>query len=132
MSTADTKANRPLSPHIWIYRWPLTMVMSIVHRITGVGLYFGMALLAWWLLAAATSEHAFDIANGFLGSWLGLILLFGFTWALIHHMLGGLRHFLWDFGYGMGKPARDQLVLANIIASVALTIVVWAIGLAVR
>lgn len=132
MSTADTKANRPLSPHIWIYRWPLTMVMSIVHRITGAGLYVGTALLAWWLLAAATSERAFAIANGFLGSWLGLIVLFGFTWALIHHMLGGLRHFLWDFGYAMGKPARDNLALANIVASVVLTIVVWAVGLAVR
>ena len=132
MSTADTKANRPLSPHIWIYRWPLTMVMSIVHRITGAGLYVGTALLAWWLLAAATSERAFAIANGFLGSWFGLIVLFGFTWALIHHMLGGLRHFIWDFGYGMGKPARDNLALANIVASVILTIVVWAIGLAVR
>jgi succinate dehydrogenase / fumarate reductase cytochrome b subunit len=132
MYTADTKANRPLSPHIWIYRWPLTMVMSIVHRITGAGLYVGTALLAWWLLAAATSERAFAIANGFLGSWFGLIVLVGFTWALIHHMLGGLRHFIWDFGYGMGKPARDNLALANIVASVVLTIVVWAVGLAVR
>lgn len=128
MSNADVKATRPLSPHIWIYRWRMTMIMSIIHRITGMGLYFGTALLAWWLIAAATSEHAFRIANAFLGSWFGILLQIGFTWALIHHMLGGLRHFIWDFGYGMGKPARDNLAIGNLVASVILTVIVVAIG----
>ena len=96
MSTAGTKANRPLSPHLWAYRWPLTMVMSIVHRITGVALYFGTLLLAWWLIAAAVSPDYFAFVNGLLGSWLGRIVLFGYSWALIHHMLGGLRHFVWN------------------------------------
>ena len=132
MSSADVKASRPLSPHLSIYRWPLTMAMSILHRITGVGLYIGTALLAWWLLAASAGGPAFDFVNGLFGSWLGLLILFGYTWALLHHMLGGLRHFIWDFGYGMGRPARDYLALANIVGSLALTVIVWIIGLAVR
>jgi succinate dehydrogenase / fumarate reductase cytochrome b subunit len=106
----------------------MTMIMSIVHRITGAGLYFGTALLAWWLMAAATSERAFSIANGFLGSWFGILVLIGFTWALIHHMLGGLRHFIWDTGHGMGAPARDNLAIGNLVASVVLTIIVVVIG----
>ena len=74
----------------------------------------------------------FDFVNGIFGSWIGLIILFGFTWALIHHMLGGLRHFIWDTGHGLDKPMRDQLALANLVGSIALTILVWIIGLAVR
>ena len=127
MSTADMKANRPLSPHLWAYRWPLTMVMSIVHRITGVALYFGTVLLAWWLIAAAVSPDYFAFVNGLLGSWLGRVVLFGYSWALIHHMLGGLRHFVWDTGRGLGKPERDNLARATIIGSIALTIVLWVI-----
>jgi succinate dehydrogenase / fumarate reductase cytochrome b subunit len=132
MSTADRKASRPLSPHLFIYRWPVTMVMSILHRLTGGALYVGTALLAWWLLAAATSEHAFAIANGFLGSWLGLVILFGYSWALLHHMLGGIRYLVWDFGIGLGREARNTMAWANIIGSAALTALVWAVGLAVR
>jgi succinate dehydrogenase / fumarate reductase cytochrome b subunit len=132
LSTADLKANRPLSPYIWIYRWPLTMVMSIVHRITGAALYVGTVLLAWWLIAAATGPAYFDFVNGLAGSWLGLVVLFGYTWALLHHMLGGLRHFVWDTGHGLGSPARDRLAIATIIGSVTLTILLWAIALGMR
>jgi len=132
MSTADTKANRPLSPHIQIYRWHLTMVMSIAHRVTGVALYAGTLLLAWWLIAAASGHAYFRFVNGIFGSWIGLIILFGFTWALIHHMLGGIRHFIWDTGHGLDAPMRDRLALATIVGSAGLTIVVWIIGLAVR
>ncbi len=132
MSTADTKANRPISPHIQIYHWHLTMAMSIAHRVTGIALYAGMLFLAWWLLAAATGRGYYHFVNGIFGSWIGLIILFGFTWALIHHMLGGLRHFIWDTGHGLDKPMRDQLALANLVGSIVLTILVWIIGLAVR
>jgi succinate dehydrogenase / fumarate reductase cytochrome b subunit len=132
MSSAETKANRPLSPHIQIYHWHLTLVMSIVHRATGIALYGGTLLLAWWLLAAAAGPDYFAVANGILGSWIGLLVLFGFTWALLHHMLGGLRHFIWDTGRGLDKPMRDRLALATIVGSVSLTILVWIIGLAVR
>lgn len=127
MSSAGTRANRPLSPHLSIYRWQMTMVMSIVHRLTGLALYFGTFLLAVWLVAAAAGPRQFDAVNAVYGSWFGLLVLFGYTWALIHHMLGGLRHFVWDFGYGMGKPARDRLAVANLVLSVALTIALWLI-----
>ncbi|MCB1502093.1 MAG: succinate dehydrogenase, cytochrome b556 subunit [Bauldia sp.] len=131
MPSADLKASRPLSPHLQIYRWAPTMVVSIAHRITGVALYFGTLLLAWWLIAAASGPKYFRFVNGLASSWIGLIVLFGFSWALIHHALGGVRHLIWDTGRGMGKPARDQLAIANIIGSVALTILLWIIGLLV-
>lgn len=126
------KANRPLSPHLWIYRWPLTMVVSIVHRITGAALYFGTILLAWWLIAAASGPAYFDFVNGLAGSWLGLVVVFFYSWALIHHMLGGLRYLVWDTGVGLTKRAREAMALANILGSVVLTIIVWAIGLGFR
>ena len=132
MPSVEMKASRPLSPHLFIYRWPVTMVMSILHRITGAALYVGTALLAWWLIAAATGERAFAIANGFLGSWLGLLILFGYSWTILHHMLGGIRHLVWDFGIGLGKGTRDMLAWANLIGSAGLTVLLWAVGLAVR
>jgi succinate dehydrogenase / fumarate reductase cytochrome b subunit len=132
MSSADIKANRPLSPHLQIYHWYLTMIVSIVHRVTGGVLYFGTLLLAWWLVAAAAGPGPFAFANRVFSSWLGLIVVFGYSWALIHHMLGGLRHFVWDFGLAMGKPARDRIALANIIGSVVLTIALWAVVVALR
>jgi succinate dehydrogenase / fumarate reductase cytochrome b subunit len=131
MTIAGMKANRPLSPHLQIYRFAMTMAMSIVHRITGVGLYFGTLLLAWWLVAAASGPEYFDFVNGVLGSWFGLIVLFCYSWTIIHHMLGGIRHLVWDTGAGMGKPARDIIATATLIGSIILTILVWIVGLAV-
>ena len=131
MSSADMRASRPLSPHIQIYRWKLTLAMSIAHRITGIVLYAGAILFAWWLIAAASGPDYFDFVSRLAGSWLGLIVLFGCSFALIHHALGGVRHFIWDTGRGMGKPARDRLALANIVGSVALTVILWIIGLLV-
>ena len=89
-------------------------------------------MLAWWLVAAASGPGPFATANGVLGSWLGLLVLFGYSWALIHHMLGGLRHFVWDFGLALGKPARDRIALANLVGSIVLTIALWAIALVLR
>lgn len=129
MSNSDAKTSRPLSPHLQIYRWPITMTMSILHRVTGGALYFGTLLLAWWLIAAAAGPAYFDAANAVFGSWIGRLVLFGYSWALIHHLLGGLRHFVWDFGAGFSKAARDNLAYANIIASAILTVLVWVVGL---
>ena len=98
MSKSTATRARPLSPHVTIYRWPITMTMSILHRVTGGALYFGTLLIVWWLVAAATSESAFATAQAVLGSWIGLLVLFGFTWALYHHLLGGIRHLIWDTG----------------------------------
>ncbi|QPC43217.1 succinate dehydrogenase, cytochrome b556 subunit [Kaustia mangrovi] len=122
--------DRPLSPHLQVYRPMLTMMMSIVHRITGSALYVGTLLLAWWLVAAATGADAFSAVQWFLGSWLGLVILFGFTWALLHHMLGGLRHLLWDTGRGFEKPTIEALARATIAGSLALTVIVWIVGFA--
>lgn len=132
MSHSEAKPSRPLSPHLQIYRWPITMTMSILHRVTGGALYFGTLLLAWWLIAAAAGPAYFDTANAVFGSWIGRLVLFGYSWALIHHLLGGLRHFIWDFGAGFSKPARDNLAYANIIGSAILTVLVWVIGLLLR
>jgi succinate dehydrogenase / fumarate reductase cytochrome b subunit len=129
---ANVTQNRPLSPHLQIYKPIPTMVMSIVHRITGAALYFGTLLVAWWLIGAATGQAYFDLVNWFLGSIIGRLILLGYTWALLHHMLGGFRHFMWDLGYGFGKEFSTKMAKANIIASLCLTVLVWAIGLAVR
>jgi succinate dehydrogenase / fumarate reductase, cytochrome b subunit len=121
-------AERPLSPHLQIYRLTLTMMMSIAHRITGIALYFGTLLLAWWLNAAA-GPNGYGKFQAFAGSWIGRIILFGYTWALIHHMLGGIRHLIWDTGRGLGPNEREWLAAATIIGSIAITIILWIVGL---
>jgi len=122
----STPRQRPLSPHLQIYRPMLTTAMSIVHRITGGALYFGMALFVCWLAAAASGPEPFAFVQGILGSWLGLLVLFGFTWALIHHMLGGLRHLVWDTGRGFGLDTIEWLARATIGGSILLTVLLWA------
>lgn len=129
MADARPKAERPLSPHLQIYRLSLTMAMSIVHRITGAALYFGTLLLVAYLLAVATGGAEYAAAAWFFGSFLGRLILFGYTWALIHHALGGIRHFIWDTGAAMEAPARDQIALATLIGSVALTVLTWVVVL---
>ena len=96
MAEAKGPAARPLSPHLQIYRPMLTMIMSIVHRITGAALYVGTLLLAWWLLAAASGPNAYATFQAVASSFIGRVVLLGYTWALIHHMLGGIRHLIWD------------------------------------
>src|ERR1700761_649311 len=94
---------RPLSPHLQIYRWPVSMATSILHRVTGIALGVGTLLLTWWLVAAASSDPAFNTAQWFIGSTVGLLLLFGWTVALIYHFFNGVRHLLWDTGIGFDK-----------------------------
>lgn len=120
------RTERPLSPHLQIYTMTINMTMSIVHRITGGALYFGTLLLAWWLLAAAMGPEQFAAANWFFGSILGQLILFGYTWALIHHALGGIRHLIWDTGRGFDLKTVDTLCWSSIIGSVTLTILLWA------
>ena len=127
MAPPSPRIERPLSPHLQIYRPVMTMMMSIAHRITGAALYFGAILLVAWLLAAAAGPDAFLRAQTFMGSPIGLLLLFGFTWALLHHALGGIRHLIWDTGRGMDAPWRDRLAYGTLIGSVALTILFWIV-----
>lgn len=124
-STEEPARARPLSPHLQIYRPQINMVMSILHRITGAALYIGSLLLAWWLFAAATGPDYFAFVNGLFSTWPGMIVLVGYTWALIHHMLGGLRHFVWDTGAGFDIATVNLLSWATIILSVPLTAVLW-------
>jgi succinate dehydrogenase / fumarate reductase, cytochrome b subunit len=121
---AGAKA-RPLSPHLTIYKLIPTMVMSILHRATGAALYFGTALLALWLLAAASGPEAFAWISWFFDSWIGRSVLIGYTWALLHHMLGGVRHFIWDAGIGFDKTSATNLAIATAIGSVSLTALIW-------
>ncbi|MGI9482036.1 MAG: succinate dehydrogenase, cytochrome b556 subunit [Hyphomicrobiales bacterium] len=123
---------RPLSPHLQIYKPMLSMIMSIAHRITGAGLYFGMAFLAWWLLAAATSADYFNLVQAIYGSWLGRLILFGFTWALLHHAIGGIRHFIWDTGRGFELETVEIMAKINLATSIVLTTLIWVIAYAVR
>ncbi len=124
----DKSAARPLSPHLQVYKPMLTMMMSIMHRITGVGLYFGIVLLVWWLTAASISDSYFDFVQGFFSHWFGRLVMFGFSWALIHHALGGLRHFLWDTGRGYDLKVVEWLARANLAGSVVLTFLLWIVG----
>ncbi|NNE24475.1 MAG: succinate dehydrogenase, cytochrome b556 subunit [Rhizobiales bacterium] len=132
MSSSSSQDQRPLSPHLQVYKPMLTTAMSIVHRITGVALYFGSLLVAWWLVAAASGSDYFSLVNGFLGSWFGRIILFGYTWALIHHAIGGVRHLIWDTGRGFELDTVEWMARANLIGSTGLTVLLWIIGYSVR
>ncbi|MBS0240609.1 MAG: succinate dehydrogenase, cytochrome b556 subunit [Proteobacteria bacterium] len=129
MASAETQApgkQRPLSPHLQIFRPYINMVMSIWHRITGVALYFGTLLLAWWLISAAVGPRYFAFVNDLLASPLGLLVLLGFTWALLHHLVGGLRHLIWDTGRAFSIGSVRTLSWLTVLLSLSLTIAIWA------
>jgi len=125
---ARAGASRPLSPHLQIYKPMLTMMMSIAHRVTGAALYFGMLLFAWWLIAAAAGANTYSGFETFMGSLIGRLILFGYTWALLHHLLGGIRHLIWDTLHGFEPAEREMLAAATLIGSIALTILLWGVG----
>lgn len=120
--------NRPLSPHIQVYRWQWTMLLSIVHRATGIALSVGALLMVCWLLALASGPAAFAGVHEFIGSWLGRLMLFGWTWALMYHLSNGIRHLFWDAGVGLELPAAQASGYAAVIVSIAATVAIWAAG----
>ncbi|MEM8687767.1 MAG: succinate dehydrogenase, cytochrome b556 subunit [Pseudomonadota bacterium] len=128
MTNSDIPRERPLSPHLQVYSPMLTMMMSIVHRITGAALYFGTVLIIWWLIAAASGPSHFELANAVLSSWIGLLVLLGYTWAAIHHMLGGIKHLFWDMGRGFELNTVELNARLTLAGSVVLTILVWVIA----
>jgi succinate dehydrogenase / fumarate reductase, cytochrome b subunit len=132
MAEAKARIERPLSPHLQVYRWSWTMAMSIFHRVTGTANYIGTVLVAIWLLAMATSPAAYETVQGFFGSIIGRLILFGYTWSLIHHMLGGIRHLIWDFGHGMEPGTRFAMARFTLIGSVVLTLAIWAVAYLAR
>lgn len=131
-ATQPARRARPLSPHLTVYKWPATMLASILHRITGGALYVGTLLVAVWLIAAAGPERYFDTVNGLFGSWIGRLVLFGYTWALMQHMLGGIRHLVWDTGVGLEKHTATRIAWTTLAGSAILTILIWAAGLMAR
>ena len=135
---ADAKAQsgrpvvRPLSPHLQIYRWTWTMAMSVCHRATGCALYAGTVLVAVWLFAIAAGPVAYDRVSWFFGTPVGLLIMFGYTWALMHHMLGGVRHLTWDAGVGFEPGTRIAMARFTLIGSTLLTILIWVVGYVMR
>ena len=107
------------------------MAMSIAHRATGVALYFGTLVLAWWLIAVASGPTAYAHVQAFTGSFIGRLMVFAYTWALLHHLLSGLRHFFWDLGYGFKPSEREALTWGALLGGISLTVLVWIIAYAI-
>lgn len=129
---AEPAHPRPLSPHLQIYRWPVTMATSIVHRATGVALAVGTLFLAWWLIALATGPDAYDTFQTLAGSPLGELVLFGFVWSLAFHLLNGIRHLAWDMGYGFAVPTANKTGVLAIALSVLVAIGIFMLGYAAK
>lgn len=122
--------NRPLSPHLQVYKPQLTSMLSILHRATGIALAVGTLLLVWWLVAAATGESAFADVQAFIGSWIGRLLLLGWSYALFYHMCNGLRHLFWDAGKGLEIETAYTTGKLVVAASIVLTAAAWIWGYA--
>ncbi|MCC7411227.1 MAG: succinate dehydrogenase, cytochrome b556 subunit [Gammaproteobacteria bacterium] len=122
--------NRPLSPHLQVYRWQLTSVLSILHRASGVFLSAGALLLAYWLVSLASGPECFAATRSILGSLPGQIALFAWTAALFYHLCNGVRHLCWDAGLGFDLPAVYRSGYAVVAASIVLTVLAWVLALA--
>jgi succinate dehydrogenase / fumarate reductase, cytochrome b subunit len=122
-------ADRPLSPHLQIYRWQLTSVLSILHRATGVVLSTGAILLVWWLVAAASGPEAYEGVGDFLGSWIGLLLLLGWSVALFYHLCNGIRHLVWDAGHALDLKSTYVGGWTVVAATAVLTLAAWIAGI---
>ena len=123
-------SSRPLSPHLQIYKPQLTSVLSISHRITGVGLSVGTLLLVAWIVAAAKGPDAFAIVSGFMRNPIGLLLLFGWSVALFYHLANGIRHLFWDAGYGFEIETAYRSGWIVVGATIGLTALTWIAGIA--
>lgn len=117
---------RPLSPHLQIYRWPLAMALSIVHRATGIVLAVGTLLIVWYLLALANGPESYAAVRVLAGSWFGMLVLFGWSWALAFHLANGVRHLFWDVGKGYSIQQAKASGVAVIVVSLVLTGLIWA------
>ncbi|MCD7058280.1 succinate dehydrogenase, cytochrome b556 subunit [Pelagibacterium xiamenense] len=118
---------RPTSPHLSVWRFTLTMTLSILHRILGIGLYIGTLLFILWLGAAALGQDQLAAVNGFFGHWLIQIGLFLYTWTLFQHMAGGIKHFVWDTGSAFDPASREMISVATLVFSALATLVCWAL-----
>lgn len=121
-------SQRPVSPHLQIYKPQLTSVLSILHRMTGGALALGTALVTYWLWAIATGPEHYATAQAILGSGIGKIVLFGWSWALFYHLGNGIRHLVWDAGYGFDLPSVYRSGKIMVTASLLLTLLLWAVA----
>ena len=126
MANGD-RGNRPLSPHLTIYRPQLTSITSILIRITGNAIILSVLLIVWWLFAAATSFHHFQVADAIMTSWFGKIVLTSSLWAVWYHLLGGVRHLIWDRAIGLDLKTAEYLGWSVVVGSFVFTIVTIAI-----
>jgi succinate dehydrogenase / fumarate reductase cytochrome b subunit len=121
------RGNRPLSPHLTIYRPQMSSITSIFVRLTGIGLTLGFVFIIWWLLAAATGPGYFAFVDGLMTSWLGILIMVLSLWALWYHFLGGVRHLIWDMGYGFEIKTADMMGYVMIGGSLVLTLLTLVI-----
>jgi succinate dehydrogenase / fumarate reductase cytochrome b subunit len=127
-----SQVQRPLSPHLQIYKWQLTSVLSIAHRATGLALAVGMIFLVWWIFAAAFNQGWFDLAQAFWYSWIGRLFLLGWTFSFFFHLSNGIRHLCWDAGWGFDLKTTYLTGWTVVTASIVLTLIAWIVAYAVR
>jgi succinate dehydrogenase / fumarate reductase cytochrome b subunit len=125
MTDIDLKKKRPLSPHLQVYRLPMTAVMSISHRMSGIALSLGLVMLVWMLVATAMGPSAYGVFHGFIASWLGQFMLMGWSAALFYHMCNGIRHLFWDMGFLFELDNAFKSGLVVIFMAVLLTALTW-------
>jgi succinate dehydrogenase / fumarate reductase cytochrome b subunit len=120
--------SRPLSPHLQVYRPQITSVLSILHRFTGIALYLGTVIWVWWLLAAAIGDDAYDSAAWFIGSWIGQIIMLGWTWSIFYHLGNGIRHLAWDAGWGFELKTVSATGWLVVVFAFGMTLAAWIAG----
>ena len=123
---SDSK--NPLSPHLQIYRWQISSLISITHRITGILNFLGLIFISAWISSAGISENLFEYFLIFLKSFIGEFFLIGFTWSISYHLLSGIRHLFWDLGYGYEIKTANFSGILVILGSLVLTIILWVVG----
>ena len=121
-------SKNPLSPHLQIYRWQISSLISIIHRITGILNFLGLIFISVWISSAGISENSFEYFSVFLKSFIGRFILIGFTWSISYHLLSGIRHLFWDLGYGYEIKTANFSGILVILSSLILTIVLWIIS----
>jgi succinate dehydrogenase / fumarate reductase, cytochrome b subunit len=119
---------RPLSPHLTIYRWPVTMATSITHRATGVGLSVGAVILAWWLVSISNGPEGWQSFHALSDTPIGLLVVFGLTWSLVYHFLNGIRHLAWDLGYGFEKHLAERNSMMILVGSIVIAVALFALA----
>jgi len=123
-----TDNQNPLSPHLQIYRWHISSLLSITHRISGIINLFSLILIFLWLLTLSFGESNYELFLLIINSFIGKFILVGFTWSMIFHLLSGIRHLFWDFGYGFEIKTANISGIVVIVSSLFLTVIFWLLG----